>query len=212
MENKTITISYAVTVCNELAEITNLLNFLQQNVGENDEIVIQYDITGVTREVLDYLDLMDNMHENHTVIGFPLNNDFATFKNNLKVHCTKDYILQLDADEIPNQHLMDHLSTILQTNPVDLVFVPRINTVDGLTEEHIKKWGWRVDENNWVNFPDYQTRLYRRTDDVMWMNKVHERITGYNTFSNFPAKEEWCIYHHKTIKKQEQQNDYYETL
>jgi len=94
MENKTITISYAVTVCNELAEITNLLNFLQQNVGENDEIVIQYDITGVTREVLDYLDLMDNMHENHTVIVFPLNNDFETFKNKLKVHCTKDYILQ----------------------------------------------------------------------------------------------------------------------
>lgn len=63
-----------------------------------------------------------------------------------------------------------------------------------------------------INWCDYQTRIYRRTDDVMWMNKVHERITGYNTFSNFPAKEEWCIYHHKSIEKQEKQNDYYDTL
>lgn len=211
-ETKPITISYCVTVCNELDELTRLLNFLQQNIGENDEIVVQYDTTGVTPEVLDYLTLMNTMHENHTVVGFPLNNDFATFKNNLKEHSTKDYILQLDADEIPSQHLMDYLSTVLETNPVDIIFVPRINTVEGLTDEHIKKWGWKVDENGWVNFPDYQTRLYRRTEDVQWMNKVHERITGYNTFSNFPAKEEWCLYHHKSIEKQTKQNDYYETL
>ena len=61
-------------------------------------------------------------------------------------------------------------------------------------------------------FPDYQTRIYRRTDDVMWMNKVHERITGYNTFSNFPAKEEWSLFHHKNIKKQEYQNLMYSKI
>ena len=25
---------------------------------------------------------------------------------------------------------------------------------------------------------DYQTRIYKNTNDIMWMNKVHERITG----------------------------------
>lgn len=63
-----------------------------------------------------------------------------------------------------------------------------------------------------INFPDYQTRIYRRTDDITWMNKVHERITGYDNFSNFPASDEWCLTHHKTIGKQEKQNDFYDTI
>lgn len=142
--NEQITISYAITVCNELVEITTLLNFLQLNIGENDEIVVQYDTTGVTPEVLDYLNLMGTIHENHTIIGFPLNNDFASFKNNLKSHCKGTYIFAVDADEIPNQRLVEYLTTVLETNPVDLVFVPRINTVDGITESHVTKWGWQI--------------------------------------------------------------------
>lgn len=211
MENN-ITITWAVTVCNEIDEITDLLNFLQNNVGEDDEILVQYDTENVTDEVLEYLNIMDVMHENHTIIGYPLKNDFASFKNNLTEHATKDYIFQIDADEKPNQTLMENIHTVLESNPVDLIFIPRVNTVEGLTQEHIDKWGWNVDENGWVNFPDYQTRIYRRTDDIEWRNKVHERITGYNTFSNFPAEEKWSIYHHKNIKRQEKQNEYYSTL
>ena len=206
------TISYAITVCNELEEITNLLNFLQTNIKEEDEIVIQYDESGVTDEVLDYLKLMDKMHSNHKVIGFPLNKDFASFKNNLKSHCSKDYIFQIDADEIPHEALIEYLPQLLENNPVDVIFVPRVNTVDGLTDEHIQKWGWKVDEKGWVNFPDYQLRIYKRTDSVRWMNPVHETITGYNTFSNFPAEEQWSLYHPKQIDRQEKQNEFYETI
>ena len=207
-----MTISYAITVCNELEEITKLLNFLQTNIRKEDEIVIQYDETSVTDEVKEYVTLMDSMHENHIVVGFPLNKDFASFKNNLKSHCTKDYIFQVDADEIPHEFLVEYIGEVLDENPVDIVFVPRVNTVEGLTDEHIKKWGWKVDEKGWVNFPDYQTRIYKNTDDVKWMNKVHERITGYDTFSNFPAEEQWSLYHSKQIDRQEQQNEFYETI
>ena len=207
-----MTISYAITVCNELEEITKLLNFLQTNIRKEDEIVIQYDETSVTDEVKEYVTLMDSMHENHKVIGFPLNKDFATFKNNLKSHCSKDYIFQVDADEIPHEYLVEYLPSLLDTNPVDIVFVPRVNTVDGLTKSHIDKWKWKVNEKGWVNFPDYQTRIYKNTEDVTWMNKVHERITGYNTFSNFPAEEKWSLYHPKKIDRQEQQNEFYETI
>ena len=205
-------ISWAVTVHNELKEVTNLINFLQLYINPDDEIVVQYDEGGVTDEVLSYLKIADKMESRLKVIGFPLNNDFATFKNNLTVHCTKDYVFQLDADEKPHENLVENLGKVLETNIVDLVFIPRVNTVEGLTESHIKKWGWKVNEKGWVQWPDYQTRVYRRTDDIMWMNKVHERITGYNNFSNFPASEEWCIYHHKDIDRQEIQNAYYETL
>ena len=207
-----MTISYAITVCNEIKEITKLLNFLQTNIRKEDEIVIQYDESSVTNEVKEYITLMDSMHDNHKVIGFPLNKDFATFKNNLKSHCSKDYIFQVDADEIPHEFLVEHMGSVLDENPVDIVFVPRVNTVEGLTDEHINKWKWKVDEKGWVNFPDYQTRIYKNTEDVKWMNKVHERITGYSTFSNFPAEEQWSLYHHKQIDRQEQQNEFYETI
>ena len=206
------TITYAVTVCNELEELTQLLNFLQLRITEDDEILIQYDEGGVTPEVKEYLELMDKMHENHTVIGFPLNKDFATFKNNLTKHATKEYIFQIDADELPNPFLVENLGKILESNDVDVFLVPRINTVEGLTVEHIQKWGWRVNENGWVNFPDYQMRIYRVTDDVEWRGAVHERITGYNTVSNFPAEEQWCLLHAKTIQKQESQVALYETI
>ena len=205
-------ISYAITVCNELEEITNLLNFLQTNIKEDDEIVVQYDESSVTDAVLDYLKLMDKMHDNHKVVGFPLNKDFASFKNNLKSHCSKDYIFQIDADEIPHESLVEVINQVLDTNPVDVIFLPRVNTVKGLTNEHIQKWGWQVNEEGWVNFPDYQTRIYKNTEDVTWMNKVHERITGYNTVSNFPAEEQWSLYHHKEIERQEKQNEFYDTI
>ena len=207
-----MTISYAITVCNEIKELTKLLNFLQLRIRKEDEIVIQYDESSVTNEVKEYVTLMDSMHDNHKVIGYPLNKDFASFKNNLKSNCSKDYIFQIDADEIPNEYLVDYLPQVLQENPVDIVFVPRVNTVEGLTDTHIQKWGWKVNEKGWVNWPDYQTRIYKNTDEVMWMNKVHERITGYDTFSNFPAQEEWCLYHPKQIDRQEQQNEFYETI
>lgn len=206
-----MTISYAITVCNELEEITKLVDFLSTKINKEDEIVIQYDEQSVTPEVLEYLNIQKTIH-NHTIIGFPLNKDFSSYKNNLKSHCTKDYIFQIDADEIPHEVLLDYLPQLLKDNPVDIIFVPRINTVEGLTQSHIDKWGWKVDDNGWVNFPDYQTRIYKNTDEITWMNKVHETITGYDTFSNFPAEETWCLYHPKQIDRQEKQNKFYETI
>ena len=204
-------ISYAITVHNELEELMKLLDFLNNNIREEDEIVIQYDESGVTQEVLQYLDIMQKMH-NLIVIGFPLNKDFASYKNNLKSNCTGDYIFQIDADEIPHEVMIAYLPQILEDNPVDIIFVPRVNTVNGLTQEHIQKWRWNVNEKGWVNWPDYQTRIYKNTEDVTWMNKVHEKITGYDTFSNFPAEEHWSLYHPKQIDRQEKQNEFYETI
>jgi hypothetical protein len=81
-----------------------------------------------------------------------------------------------------------------------------------LTEEHIQKWGWKVSEMGWVNWPDLQTRLYRRTSEIEWVGNVHERIKGNKTLSIFPLEEEYSLYHHKDIDRQERQNSYYETL
>ena len=209
-----INITYAVTVCNELEEITKLINFLHPRIKSDDEILIQYDEDSTTDAVKQYLLIISQLHNtNIRVISYPLNNDFAAFKNNLKDNSNGIFIFQIDADEIPSDYLVENLSDFIEYNKdVDLFFVPRINTVEGLTPNHIKKWGWNVNDKGWVNFPDYQTRIYRRTSEIQWVGKVHERIIGYNTLSVLPSEEDYCLYHPKQIERQEKQNAYYDTL
>jgi len=81
-----INVTYAITVCNELVEITNLINFLHPRIKKGDEILIQYDSDAVTSQVKDYLTILTQLHSNVRVIAFPLNKDFASYKNNLKNH------------------------------------------------------------------------------------------------------------------------------
>jgi len=146
-------------------------------------------------------------------LQFPLNKDFAAFKNNIKSYCKKDYIFFIDADEYLREEFIQHLPEILQDNPtIDLFLLPRINTVEGLTEAHVQKWRWRVDEKGWVNFPDYQTRILQNSPEINWVNKVHEVLTGHNTHALFPAEEFYCLIHPKTIDRQEKQNTLYSVL
>jgi hypothetical protein len=204
-------ISFAITVCNELEEIKKLVPFLLEHKRIEDEIVILYDEKNGNSEILDFL-LPYNIKPNvQTWRGFGFDGNFADWKNKLNEYCTGDYIYQLDADEMISEYMVQNLSTILELNPkVDLIFVPRINTVNGITQEHIDKWGWKVNENGWVNFPDSQGRIYRK--GMTWYGKVHERIIGGQKFSSLPLDEEYCIQHHKTIDRQEKQNNYYNTL
>jgi len=209
-----INITYAITVCNELEEITKLIDFLKDKIEKEDEILIQYDEDSASEAIKNYLKIISQLHNsNIKVIGFPLSNDFASYKNNLKTHAKGIFIFQIDADEIPSEYLMENIHEFIEYNKdVDLFFVPRINTVEGLTKEHIKKWKWNVNDAGWINFPDYQTRLYRRTSEIEWQGKVHERIIGYNTLSVLPSEEQYCLYHHKKIERQEKQNAYYDTI
>ena len=147
----------------------------------------------------------------HTAYPF-FKGDFSELKNCTKKMCSGDYIFHLDADEYPHETLMEQIHTILEMNDVDLVWIPRVNTVEGLTDEWANKWGWRVTENGWVNYPDYQSRVFRNRDDILWEGKVHERIVGTKTYAHIPPHEELSLYHPKTIDKQIKQNDLYVNL
>jgi hypothetical protein len=204
-------ISYAITVCNELEEVKRLVNFLLSNKRKEDEIVVLYD-TGGSIEVYDYIDNLDEI-ENIFVIKDKFQGHFADWKNLLTLHCTGDYIFQVDADEIPNEELINNLPYILEINPeLDVLLVPRINTVEGLTQDHITKWGWNVNKNNWVNWPDFQWRVYKNNSEIKWVNKVHERLEGFKSYTTLPMEEAYALYHPKTIERQERQNNYYDTL
>ena len=201
-------ISYAIPVCNEYIELKKLLSFLLKHIDENDEIVVQCDKGNTTDKVYQVL-----QHPRFNIIEFPLNGHFSNFKNNLKNHCTGDWIFQIDADELPHESLITNLKELLKLNPsTELFLVPRVNTVNGLTQEHINKWRWKVNEKNWVNWPDYQTRIIQNSPKIKWQNKVHEQIIGFSTRGVLPMEEEWCLYHPKDVKRQEVQNQFYNSL
>ena len=209
-------ISYAIPVCNEHVELEKLLLFLVKHIDENDEIVVQCDRGNTTSEVYKTLDSFKapvGLKDPLKIIEFPLKGHFSNFKNNLKDHCTGDWIFQIDADELPHESLITNLREVLKLNPTTEMFlVPRINTVDGLTQEHINKWRWNINEKGWVNWPDYQTRIIQNGPKIKWQNKVHEQIVGISTKGALPMEEEWCLYHPKDIKRQEAQNAFYDTL
>lgn len=205
-------ISYAVVVCNEFIEIQRLISTLLLNIREEDEIVVLFDKKSGTAEVWEYLlELREHDHIKLTRKDFK--NHFADWKNYLSSLCTGDFIFQIDADEIPHEVLLEYLPEMLENNPNNEVYlVPRVNTVEGLTLDHQLKWGWNVNERGWVNWPDFQWRVWKNKPEIKWVNKVHERLEGFRTYATLPTEEQWALYHPKDIKRQEKQNKYYDTL
>ena len=199
-------ISYGITVHNEAEELQKLLGVLNRNIDKEDEIVVCVD--GDDEKVEAVLGEFLSEH-NAIVYKRKLEKNFADQKNSVIEKSSGDYIFHIDADEYPNEILLQQLKQILEMNDVDLVWIPRVNTVDGFTQEDVQRWGWRVNEKGWVNYPDYQARVFRNREDIRWTRPLHEYITGCKTYSHLPPHEELSLYHPKTKDKQEEQNKFY---
>jgi len=204
-------ISYSILTHNETDSLLKLIEFIVEHKDEEDEIVIldDYSDDEKTKEILDFcVSAYDIKYEQRELLK-----DYANQKNHLTSMCEGSYIINIDADELPNKWLMKNIKEILEANPsIDLYWVPRVNTVDGLTQEHIDKWRWQVNEKGWVNFPDYQGRIWRNRPNIRWKNPVHEVLIGYKEHTYLPPEEEFCFYHPKDIKRQEKQNEFYSTI
>jgi len=198
-------ISYAITTHNEWQEIDWLLSLLLDHKDDEDEIIIVDDYSDkMTQKVF------DTYKDDIKLYEHALNNDFASHKNFMNDQCTGDWIFNIDADETPHENLIKNIKTLIEANPtVELFWVPRINTVTGITDEHIRLWGWRVNEHGWVNYPDPQQRIYKNSNHIKWEKPVHERLVGAKVDTGLPTNEEWSYYHPKTIAKQEKQNQKY---
>jgi glycosyltransferase involved in cell wall biosynthesis len=201
-------ISYAVLTHNEGEYVGKLLNFLVNFKRPEDEVVV-LDDHSTDKVTLDYL---NDYKPSINLFHREFDGD-ASQKNYLNSLCKGDYILQLDADEMITPEFIKMLPALLENNSqVDLFVLPRINTVEGLTQEWIDKWGWNVDENGWVNFPDWQMRLYRNCDWVKWEGLLHSKIEGSKTHTYLPAEGIFAILHPKEIERQIAQNELYDKI
>jgi glycosyltransferase involved in cell wall biosynthesis len=209
-------ICYKILTHNETDSLEKLLDFLFENTKETDHILVCDDFSdSPTRKILAKYVLQDkNNLKRYDYFQHKFEGDFSK-QHNFANSCVRkefDYIFSIDADEIPNKWLIENIHEILESNEIDLIWVPRINTVERLTQEHIDKWGWRVNENGWVNFPDYQGRIYRNDKSINWENPVHEVVVGAKKISYFPTEEQFCLYHPKDIERQEKQNELYSEI
>ncbi len=203
-------ISYGITVHNESSELNTLLEILVNKTDSEDEIIIVQD--GDDKEVGEVISKWMNETLDWKGIYWhtrKLDGNFSDQKNYVIEQCTGDYIFHIDADEYPHDTLLAQLKQILEINDVDMLWIPRVNTVEGFTDEDVKKWGWRISEQGWVNYPDYQSRVFRNRDDIRWRRPLHEYINGCDTYSHLPPHESLSLYHPKTKEKQEQQNQFY---
>ena len=200
-------ISYSILVHNEGDTLKTLLDFLIRHKKPQDEVVIldDYSDDEKTKRILDfYVSAHNVVFEQRNLLG-----DFASQKNYLKSICTGDYSFNLDADESISHWFMKDIHEILEGNEVDLFFVPRINTVEGITEQHIRHWGWQINEKGWINYPDWQGRIFRNRPNIRWEKPVHEMIVGFRTYAHLPMEQKYSIIHPKTIDRQEIQNEKY---
>ena len=205
-------ISYAITIKDEILEIEKLLPLLLNSKNDEDEIVIVQDQINFDEDVFEYLYEFSNLGKiSHHMFRFE--NDFSDMKNYLNSKCIKKWIFNIDADEYPDEYLLKNIHEILgdlYNAEIDAIWVPRINIVNGLTQKHIKKWGWQVNESGWVNWTnDAQCRIYKNVDTIKWVKPVHEQLHGYKTVSRLPNEREYSIWHIKDIERQERQNEFY---
>jgi len=198
-------ISFAITTHNEGEYIRELIDQLVPHCEVTGDEIVVVDDNSTDPFTVSMLYDYDNS-DKIQLYQHELNHNFAEHKNFLNSKCNGEYIFQVDADEKFNTNLLTYLHDIVDNNrEVDLFLIPRVNIVGGLTEEDIRRWGWRINEKGWVMFPDYQTRLYRNTDSIYWEGKVHERIVGHKTTAPLPEEEEWSLYHIKDIERQRKQ-------
>lgn len=209
-----ITISYAITACTEEIELSTLLHKLVSIIDPGDEIVVVLDEDNTTPEVHAVVEQYRSI-PNLFVYEHNLNKDFAQHKNFMNSKCTRHWIFNIDADELPTDELLQSVRELIELNDstVDVIALPRVNIVHGLTPNHIAQWRWNVDDKNRVNWPDYQLRLYKNTSEIKWQGKVHEKPIGWKSIATIPEElEELSLLHVKDIVRQEQQNNFYENI
>jgi len=193
-------LSYAITVCNESKDLYNLISFLRKVKDSDDEINILLDTLHTSQSVRDVLEYFkdDIVLSERDFCG-----DFAKHRNFHLKKCTGDYIFVIDPDEMPKENLIKTLKDVLEESDADLVSVPRINIHPGCTKEWLDNFGFHANELDWINWPDYQGRIFKNDPKICYGNKLHENIVGATNPIVFKADPGLALWHIKSVDKQD---------
>jgi len=127
--------------------------------------------------------------------------NFEIQKNYALDNTKNEWRILIDADEKLEHILWNQLGWHIweaEKEGVDCITLPRINIVNGLTQDFVKQNNWQLSFFNWVNYPDGQDRLYKR--NCRYRGRTHERIVGSNKKSFIMGQH---IIHIKDMKRQQ---------
>lgn len=198
-------ITYAICACDEHVELNSLLSFLSGIIDDEDEINVLVDTGKVTDEVRFVIDKFKNQI---VVNERKFCGNFSEHRNYHITKCTGDYILVLDADEMPQEKLIKDVKTFKS----DILYIPRINIIPGCTGEWCDKMKFQLNHIGWINWPDYQGRFFKNNGVIRWDMGLHERLTGSDNIARLEANPNIALWHIKTVQKQEKQDVFYSNL
>jgi len=192
-------LTYTIQVCNESRELYSLLNFLTKVIDDEDELNVVADSNRITERIELVL---EHFKERINVFKRP----FDDFCKNSQFHADNangEYIVGLDADEMPQEMLIKNLKKIIEDTKAEIIAIPRINIDPGYTEEFLKRCNYSINQFGWINWPDYQMRVYKKCDHIRWTDEMHTKLTGSDKVIALKDEPRLALWHIKSIEKEE---------
>jgi glycosyltransferase involved in cell wall biosynthesis len=187
--------------------LTKLTNFIVQDLsGIQYEIVVvdDYSTDAETKKILgEFYDKTESRPFAINLYQHTLNGHYAEHKNHMNSLCNGDWILNLDADEWVSDDFLGFIPTLIDSNPeIEAYWIPRINTVEGLTLKHLQKWGWvltKMEDHRkirMINSSDDEYKLLKDFDFII------EEENGFVTY--FEPIISWPDYQMRLYKNSSQ--------
>jgi len=201
-------LSYLVTCHNETVSLEKLLSKLIEFKKDTHEIILLDDYSDNPQTV----DIINKYKSKVNFQQHSLNKNYGAHKNYGIELCKGKWIFQLDGDECPTDELIKNIDAILESNDSnEVLWIPRLNYFIGVTNEDVKMWGWNY-HDGMINFPDYQSRLYRNLSNIRYQRRLHEKVEGFKSYAFLPPQKDYAIVHEKTIEKQRETNIKYNQM
>ena len=197
-------LSYAICVCNESRDLFSLVSFLLKVKDEEDEITILIDTTHVTENVKNVIRYFGDKIE---TCERDFDGNFAEHRNYHITQCKGDYIFMIDPDEMPKENLIVNIKKMIHDSGAELIMVPRINICPGFTREWIEKYKFITNDLDWINWPDYQGRIFKNDENIKWSRGLHEVVSGTSKIVQLQADPKISLWHIKSIEKQDNRWD-----